>query len=58
MRLLSLPEAATLLGVKPSTLRAQIRFGRLRAEKLSRDWYLTPDEVERYRRESLRKDVA
>lgn len=55
--MLSLAEAARSLGVKPSTLRHQLRTGKLRATKLSRDWYLAPEEVERYRRESQRGDV-
>jgi len=51
----SLTEAAATLGLAPSTLRHQIKNGKLRARKVSRDWYLTPEEIERYRRESLRR---
>ena len=51
----SLPEAAKILGLAPSTLRHQIANGRLRARKVSRDWYLTPEEVERYRVEHRRE---
>ena len=47
----SLPEAAKLLGLAPSTLRHQIKNGKLRARKVSRDWYLTTEEIERYRQE-------
>lgn len=56
----SLPEAAKLLGVSPKTLRAQIKNGALTARKVSRDWYVTPEEVDRYRREHRRTtgDVA
>ncbi len=50
-----LMEAARSLGLAPSTLRIQIKLGRMAATKLGRDWYVTPAEVERYRRESLRK---
>ena len=50
----SLPEAAKLLGLAPSTLRHQLKNGKLRGRKISRDWYLTEDEVERYRRENRR----
>jgi excisionase family DNA binding protein len=45
----TLTEAAKTLGVAPSTLRHQIRLGRLYARKIGRGWYVTPEEVERYR---------
>jgi excisionase family DNA binding protein len=48
----TLTEAAKALGLAPSTLRHQIRNGKLRARKVSRDWYVSEDEVERYRAES------
>jgi excisionase family DNA binding protein len=51
----SLPEAAKLLGLAPATLRQQIRNGKLKARKVSRDWYLTSEEVERYAAEHRRK---
>lgn len=51
---MTLPEAAASLGVAASTLRVQIRNGKLRAVKVGRDWTVTPREVERYRRESKR----
>ncbi len=50
-----LAEAARALGLAPSTLRHQIRLGRFLAVKLSRDWYTSRAEIERYRAESLRK---
>ena len=52
--MLSLPEAAKVLGLAPATLRQQIRNGKLAARKVSRDWYLTDEEVERYRAEHKR----
>lgn len=54
MAMLSLPEAARALGLAPATLRQQIRNGKLIARKVSRDWYLTAEEVERYRAEHKR----
>lgn len=51
----SIPEAARILGLAPSTLRHQIKNGKLRARQVSRDWYVTTEEVERYRRENQRK---
>jgi excisionase family DNA binding protein len=50
---LTLIEAAGRLGLSPTTLRVQIRNGRLRAVKHGRDWWLTETEVERYRAASL-----
>lgn len=52
MPALTLEQAAASLGVADSTLRVQIRNGKLRATKVGRDWTVTPREVERYRRES------
>ena len=50
----SVPEAAKLLGLAPATLRQQIRNGKLAARQVSRDWYITTEEIERYRRENRR----
>ena len=50
----SLPEAAKVLGLAPSTLRHQIKNGKLKARRISRDWYIADDEVERYRTDNKR----
>jgi len=50
---MTLDEAATSLGLSPSTLRSQILRGSMKGTKAGRDWTVTPREVERYRRESL-----
>jgi excisionase family DNA binding protein len=50
-------QAAARLGVAASTLRVQIRKGKLRAVKRGRDHWITDAEVERYRRESLRENT-
>ena len=50
---MTLIQAAAFLGVTAATLRQQIANGKLRATKRGRDWWVTPKEVERYRRESL-----
>lgn len=55
---MSIPEAARSLGLAASTLRHQIKNRKMSAIKVSRDWYVTPDEVERYRREHRKEDVA
>lgn len=49
----SLPEAATELGVNPATLRQQVHNGALAARKIGRNWIVDRAEVERYRRENL-----
>jgi len=54
----SIPQAAELLGLAPSTLRHQIKNQKLRAKKVARDWFVTDEEVERYRRENLRRETA
>lgn len=48
---LGLAEAADLLGVSHSTLRAQVHRGRLSAVKVGRDWLVTAEEIDRYRLE-------
>lgn len=50
--LMSLRNAARLLGVSQSTLRSQIARGRL-VGFMSATWHVRKSEVERYRRESL-----
>jgi len=49
--MLTLTEAAARLGLAASTLRVQIRNGKLRAKKVGRDWTVSSREVERYRRD-------
>ena len=51
-------EAATLLDLSPKTVRRQIENGAIAATKRGRDWWVTPAEVERYRRDSLGKRRA
>ena len=52
---MTINEAAEKLGLEATTLRWQIRNGRLRAVKHGRDCWISPVEVERYRREHLGK---
>jgi len=52
--ILTVQEAATSLGLDPSTIRWQIKKGKLRADKLGRDWVILDTEVERYRVASRR----
>lgn len=44
-------EAAARLGLSPSTLRVQIKNGKLHSTKRGRDHWITEGEVERYRRD-------
>ena len=53
-RRLTLIQAAELLGLSPSTLRVQIRKGKLHADKIGRDWHVSAKEVARYRKVSKR----
>jgi excisionase family DNA binding protein len=48
----TVPEAARALGVAPSTLRHQIKNGKLAATKVGRDWWIASVEVARYAREN------
>ena len=51
--MLTLAEAAVLLGRSPATLRNQVKNGHLHARLLGKTWTVTEREVERYRHESL-----
>ena len=52
---LTLQEAAGLLGLSVSTLRVQVRGGRLAGRKIGPLWFVEMGAVEKYRRESLGK---
>jgi excisionase family DNA binding protein len=51
--MMTLRQAAALLGLAPSTLRLQVKRGRLGARRFGRDWLTTPEDVETYRAEHL-----
>lgn len=53
MRLLTLAEAGDRLGLSPSTLRNQVKAGKMRATLIGKTWTVTEREVERYRAEHL-----
>ncbi len=55
IEVLSLPEAATELGVSHATLRWQVKKGVLKAEKIGQSYGVAREEVERYRAEHLGK---
>lgn len=56
--LMTLPDAARSLGIAPSTLRLQVKLGKMAARRVGPRWYVTVEEVERYRREHLRGNAA
>ena len=52
---MTIVEAAAVLGLKPSTLRLQVKLGKLKAHKMGADrWFVSAAEVERYARENRR----
>lgn len=51
--LFTLAQAATALGVSPTTLRHQVAAGRLRATLYGRTYLIDRAELERYRRDSV-----
>ena len=53
MKILTLAEAGDRLSLSASTLRTQVRRGRLRATMVGKTWTVTEREFERYRAESL-----
>uniref|UniRef100_A0A6M3L0W2 Putative DNA binding, helix-turn-helix domain containing protein n=1 Tax=viral metagenome TaxID=1070528 RepID=A0A6M3L0W2_9ZZZZ len=52
---MTIPEAATALGLAASTLRLQIKLRKLKAHKFGSIWYVSASEVERYGRENRRQ---
>ena len=46
--LITLGEAGRRYGLSPYTLRLLARRGRLQAQKMGRDWFTTPKDVEAY----------
>jgi excisionase family DNA binding protein len=53
--MLTLAQAASRLGVSPSTLRGQIAKGKLHGRLVGKTWTVTERECERYRFDSLGK---
>lgn len=51
--MLTLAQAAARLGLSPSTLRTQVKAGRMRGRLIGKTWTVTEREIERYRAESL-----
>ena len=53
--MLTLEQAAARLGLAASSLRWQIRNGKLRARKIGQIWTVSEREVERYATENKRR---
>jgi excisionase family DNA binding protein len=53
--MLILAQAAAQLGLSPSTLRNQIKAGRLRGRMVGKTWTVTERELARYAAESQGK---
>ena len=53
---MTIPEAARILDLAPSTLRRQIANGKFAARRMGKTgpWFVTEAEVERYARENRR----
>jgi excisionase family DNA binding protein len=49
MKLLTTLEAAAALGVTPQRVRVLIATGRLKAQKVGRDWLIAPPALEAVR---------
>ena len=52
--MITLQEAARVLGMNPGTLRVQIHNGKLKARKIGPIWTISRQELDRYQRESRR----
>jgi excisionase family DNA binding protein len=60
--LITISEATRRFGLSPQYLRDIARSGRLKAQKIGRDWLTTPADVEAYissrtRKGAFRKDI-
>lgn len=55
-QLLTLAQAGAQLGLAPATLRTQVSRGKLTASKVGKTWVITPQELERYRRNHQRHE--
>ena len=47
---MTLEQAGEALGLAPATLRSQIRYGKLKGQKVGTVWTVTKREVERYKK--------
>lgn len=55
---ISVPEAARRAGVARNTMRLAARSGAISAMKPGRDWLVQASDIERWKRERYRPDMA
>lgn len=56
--LISLTEAAKRAGVARNTMHRAAKSGVIKAVKLGRDWFVYASDIERWKRENYRPDMA
>lgn len=54
----STSDIAAIFGVSRHTARVWLQQGKVKGYKLGRSWRITPDEVDRIRKEGLRVDES
>jgi excisionase family DNA binding protein len=56
--LISLTDAAKRAGVARNTIHRAVRLGKLKAIKLGRDWFIDVTDIDRWKAEHYRPDMA
>ena len=56
--LVSVPKAAELAGVARNTMLLAAKNGRIKARKLGRDWHIYKSDIDRWKQEHYRPDMA
>jgi excisionase family DNA binding protein len=56
--LIPVPEAARRAGVARNTMRLASKNGAIKAVKLGRDWFVYASDIDRWKRENYRPDMA
>lgn len=56
--LISVPEAAKQAGVARNTMRLAAKHGTIKAIRLGRIWYIYGSDIERWKKEVYRPDMA
>lgn len=56
--LISVPKAAELAGVARNTILLAAKNGKIKAKKLGRDWHIYASDIDRWKREDYRPDMA
>jgi excisionase family DNA binding protein len=56
--LISVPQAARRAGVARNTMRLAAKRGTIKAVRIGRDWFVYASDIERWKRENYRPDMA